>query len=174
MATQGFDFSNLTLRGALDLAILIEEEAQERYLEFADQLEIHHTFEAACFFRRMSETEARRRAALRRRRRRLFQDAPRAIPNAMRTDVKAPDYDEVRAFMTAREAVNTVLHAEERAEAFFLHALPRTRDPEVRALFDKLLHEEVREQERLNDELAALPADSGRDPQDFADEPVAH
>ena len=40
------DFAALSLQDALDLAILIEEEAQERYLEFVDQMQQHHTPEA--------------------------------------------------------------------------------------------------------------------------------
>ena len=31
MAIQGIDFANLSLKDALDLAILVEDEAQERY-----------------------------------------------------------------------------------------------------------------------------------------------
>ena len=50
----GIDFSALTLKDALDLAILIEEEARERYEDFADQMEQHHTPEAGRFFRFMA------------------------------------------------------------------------------------------------------------------------
>ena len=41
MSVQGIDFSRLSLLDALDLAILIEAEAQERYEEFAHQMTIH-------------------------------------------------------------------------------------------------------------------------------------
>ena len=50
MATQGIDFSQLSAQDALDLAILIEEEAEERYQEFAHQMDVHHTPDAAGFF----------------------------------------------------------------------------------------------------------------------------
>jgi hypothetical protein len=51
------DFASLTLQDALDLAILIEEEAKERYEEFADNLSLHHTPEAAHFFTTMAGTQ---------------------------------------------------------------------------------------------------------------------
>ena len=58
MSTSGIEFSTLTLRDGLDLAILIDEEAGERYEELADQMEVHHTPEAASFFHLMSSREA--------------------------------------------------------------------------------------------------------------------
>ncbi len=53
------DFSSISLRDTLDPATAIEEEAQERYEEFAEQLEAHHSPEVAKFFRFMSENEIR-------------------------------------------------------------------------------------------------------------------
>ena len=48
MATlMGIDFAALSLKDALDLAVLIEEEAKERYEDLAEQMELHHTPEAA-------------------------------------------------------------------------------------------------------------------------------
>jgi len=174
MPTASLDFSKLNLRDALDVAILVEEEARERYDEFADQLEIHHTQPAARFFRSMSRKESRREAVLRRRREHLFHDEKPCVCRAQLCDVKAPDYDEVRVFMTAREAVRTALDAEEKARTFFVAALPETRDPEASALFERLLRDEIQLQHRLRRELAALPADPTFDLQDFVDEPVEH
>ena len=52
------DFASLSLMDALDLAILIEDEAKERYEDFAAQMEQHRTPEAAKFFRLMAVNEA--------------------------------------------------------------------------------------------------------------------
>ena len=68
------DFATLSLQDALDLAILIEEEAKERYEEFADQLAKHHTPEAAQFFQTMAGNEAKHGADLLMRRQALFGD----------------------------------------------------------------------------------------------------
>ena len=125
MNVQGIDFSQLLLRDALDLAILIEEEAHERYEEFADQMDLHHTPEAAAFFRFMSANESKHGTQLLERRIALFGSAPRQVSRAMLWDVEAPDFDQARAFMTARQAMQAALHSEEKAHAFFVAALPQ-------------------------------------------------
>ena len=77
MPIRSLDLSRLSLKDALDLATLIEEEAHERYLELADQMEKHRTPEAARFFRFMAENEAKHGAELAERRRALFGDYKR-------------------------------------------------------------------------------------------------
>ena len=72
--TVGLDFNKLTLCEALDLAVLVEEEAMERYGELADQLEQHRTPQAARFFRYMEKNEAKHRATLAAKRKELPAD----------------------------------------------------------------------------------------------------
>ena len=171
--TRKIDFATLDLQDGLDLAILIEEEAMDRYDEFADQMEIHRTPEAAAFFRFMSGNEARHGEELRRRRDRLFPGEPRLVSRTMLYDVEAPDYDQARAFMTPRQAMQSALTSEEKAHDFFLSALPRIQDPEVRSLFEELRDEEVEHQDLVKKEIAKLPPDSGPPPEGFVDDPVA-
>ncbi len=170
----GIDFATLSLQNALDLAVLIEEEARERYEELADQMEIHHTPEAAHFFRVMADNEEKHRSALAARRRERFGDAPSTVTRAMLFDVEAPDYDEARAFMTVRAALQTALRSEAKAHAFFAAALPRLQDAEVRTLFDELRNEEIAHQDMVRRQLAAAPPDPGLSADDFADEPIGH
>ena len=150
---KGVDVVALGLRDALDLAVLIEEEARDRYEELADQMEIHHTFEAARFFRFMAGNEERHRSTLAARRRARFGDAPAVVTRAMLFDVEAPDYDEVRTFMSVRAALGIALRCEEKAHAFFDEALPRLLDAEVRALFEDLRREEVDHQALVREQL---------------------
>ena len=171
---QGIDFARLSLRDALDLAILIEEEAKERYEEFADQMDIHHTPEAAKFFRFMSGNEEKHRAQLAARRAERFRDSPSAVKRTMLFDVEAPEYDEARAFMTARAALQAALRSEKKAHAFFVAALPQLTDAEVKALFEELRDEEVEHQELVEKELAKLPPDPTLPAEDFSDDPVGH
>jgi rubrerythrin len=175
MATQGIDFHGLSAYDALDLAILIEEEAEERYCEFAQQMEIHHTPDAAAFFRFMAENEARHRADLAERRAEQFGDAPRRVTRSLLWDVEAPDYDEARAFMSPRRAMETALRCEQKARAFFVDALGEIRDPSVRSIFEELRDEETQHEELVRGELAKLPAEAGTDvdPEDFTDEPTS-
>jgi rubrerythrin len=172
MTTRGLDYASLTLRDALDLAVLIEEEACERYQEFTDQMELHHTPDAARFFRYMAENEEKHRAELAARRRELFADQPSRVRREMLFDIEAPDYDQARAYMTAREALETALVSERKAWAFFDQVLPHVRDASVRALFEELLEEELHHQELVNKELGKLPPDDRFRHEDVEDEPV--
>jgi rubrerythrin len=167
------DFAALSLQDALDLAILVEEEAQERYLEFVDQMEQHHTPEAAKFFATMAKNEQKHGEELRARRRSLFGDAPRRMKRSMLWDVEAPDYDQPRAFMSAREAMKVALVSETKAHEFFVNALPHVADPEVKRLFQELRDEELLHQSLVREALGNLPERGEPDPGDYEDEPVA-
>jgi rubrerythrin len=170
--TRGIDFATLSLKDALDLAIRVEEEAYERYSELADQMELHDTPEAARFFRFMMGNEDKHRAELAERRRELFADAPSAITRAMIFDVEAPEYDEARAFMTVRQALQTALRAEEKAHAFFLAALPQIENASVKTLFEDLCAEEVEHQDMVRREIEKAPPDPAIPTEEFADEPT--
>jgi rubrerythrin len=173
MSTTGIDFTTLRLRDALDLAILIEEEAAERYRELASQMQLHHTPEAAAFFRFMVGNEETHRTQLTGERAALFGNEPSVVTRAMLWDVEAPDYDEVRASMTQRQALEVARRSEEKAYAFFVEALPSVGNPEVKKLFEALRDEEVEHKRLLDAELAKLPPDPPVDPSDYEDEPVA-
>ena len=168
----GIDFERLTLRDALDLAILIEEEARDRYVEFAEQRATHDTPEVADFFARMSRIEERHRMELLQRRRTLFGNTPSGVERRNIFDVEAPEYEAARAFMGVRQALETVLAAEVKAHAFFNEALPRVKDPELKALFEELRDEEVQHQALVNGELARRP-EKPDDSEAYADDPVA-
>lgn len=167
------DFATLDLRDALDLAMLIEEEARERYEEFALQMEVHHTGEAAGFFRAMAGYEKAHGDALALRRQVLFPDAPRRVGRSMVWEEEAPGYEAVRAFMTPREAMQVALGAERKAQRFFEEALPHVLDPEVKTLFTELHEEEIHHEALVEAQIAKLPPDPAATPEDFADEPVA-
>lgn len=168
------DFKTLSILDALDLAILVEEEAQERYVELAEQMEQHHTPEAGEFFRTMARNEEKHGAELRERRQRLFADQPRRVTRSMLWDVEAPDYDEARAFMSARQAMGVALRAETKAHEFFVKALPSISNDEVRTLFEELRDEEVLHQTLVREALRNLPPGPEPDPETYEDEPVAH
>ncbi len=166
------DFSKLDLTDALDLAILIEEEARERYEEFASQMETHHTEEAAAFFRFMAANEEKHGSELAARRRALFSDAPRRVDRSLLWDVEAPGYEKAHAFMSPRQALEVALQSEIKAYRFFESALPQVADEGVRKLFTELLGDEVQHQDLVRREMAKLPPEP-LDSEEFADEPVA-
>jgi erythrin-vacuolar iron transport family protein len=167
------DFAQLSLQDALDLAILIEDEAEDRYLEFVDQMEQHHTPEAARFFALMARNEQKHGTELRSKRRSFFGEAPGQVTRSQLWDVEAPDYDQPRASMSARQAMEVALASEQKAYEFFARALPHIADAEVRTLFEELRDEEVTHQSLVREAMRALPAERPVDPADYEDPPVA-
>ena len=169
---RNIDFERLSLQDALDLAIMIEEEAAERYEELAAQMEVHHTPEAAQFFHFMVKNETKHGEELTARRKQLFGDAPRNVDSSMVWEVEAPEYEKVRVFMTAKDALTVALQSEEKAFRFFEGAVKYVKDDEVLKLFEELKQEEIEHQDLVKKELAKLSADAKVDVSDYADEPV--
>src|SRR5262249_20775453 len=167
------DLTTLDLRDALDLAVLVETEARERYEELAAQMETHHTEETARFFRSMAENEARHGGELEARRRKLFGDTPRRLDASALFEVEAPEYERVRAFMTLREALDVAKAAEEKAHRFFTAGLALPLPSSVRSLFVELQGEEIRHLWLVEREREKLPPEDVVAPEEFADEPVS-
>lgn len=168
------DFASLSLLDALDLAILIEDEARERYEEFADQMELHHTPEAAHFFREMAVNETKHGTELTKRRQALFPTEPRRVTRDMLWDVEAPDFDEARMFMSVHDAMDVAFAAEVKAHDYFAAALEHVTNPDVKTLFAELRDEEIEHQEMVKAATANLPPRPEENPDDYADEPVGH
>jgi 2-oxoglutarate ferredoxin oxidoreductase subunit beta len=164
----------LSLRDALDLAALVEEEARDRYSELADQLRVHRTPEAAAFFDRMSGLEEIHRSNLAKRRKEQFGSEPVSVTREMFFDIEAPEYDQARVHMNVHAALKVALTSETKAHAFFVQALKRVSDPAVVALFTELRDEEVEHQALVKAELAKLPPEPMSPPDAGTDEPVAH
>jgi erythrin-vacuolar iron transport family protein len=150
--TIGIDFSRLDLRGAFDLAILIEEEAQLRYEHFTRIVDGG----ALDVFKMMVRNEAKHRAELVSKRDVLFRNDPRRIETSLLDDVEAPDPDGVGEHISAREALEVALAAEIRAYEFYSSAVPHVTDPEVRAFFEELREEELEHQHLLRAKIAQL------------------
>ena len=149
------DFAHLDLRGAFDLAIMIEEDAQVRYEEFSRLLADHPTG-AAAVFRDMAVNEAKHRTELEARRRMLFQKDPPRIEISVIDGVERPDLSELDLPISARQALEIALAAEKRAYAFYRNAIPYVKDVGVRKFFEELAEEEIEHQQLLQDKIDAL------------------
>ncbi|MGD8439250.1 MAG: ferritin family protein [Holophagae bacterium] len=167
------DFTELSIRDTLDLAIAIEEEAKERYDEFSAQLEAHHTPEVAKFFRFMSANEVKHAELLAAERSRLFGSEASTADTSVVIEVEAPSYEGARAFMSIQEALDVALAAEVKAYEFYRDALEQVEDESMKELFIKLRDEEVRHQEMIKEIMAKVPDLDTFDPEDFVDEPTA-
>jgi rubrerythrin len=154
---QKIDFAKLTLKDALDLAILIEEEAKVRYDEFARLVGGRYTGDADEVFKNMAGYEAKHRDDLRARRQKLFGNAPVTVSADAIDDVEAPDRGQPRVFMSPRQAMEVALVSEEKAWSYFHEALGHVKDADVRKLFEELRAEEKQHQEYIKKAMATLP-----------------
>lgn len=152
------DLARMDLRDALDLAILMEEEARQRYLEFSKLVGGRYPGDASDIFKLMASYEEKHGEQLTSRRRSLFQDAPRRVSMEMLDDLEAPDQGQPRVFMSARDAVEVAIRSEEKAWTFFDEALRTVKDPAVKELFKELRAEEAEHKKLLVKRLAKLPA----------------
>jgi rubrerythrin len=166
------DFATLSLQDALDLAILVEEEAEERYRELAELVGGRYEGDAADVFRGMIQNEAKHKDQLAARRRRLFGDAPRRVSREMFWEIEAPDYGKPRVFMSPRQAMEVALASEVKAYEFFDTALHHLENAEVKALFEELRGEEHQHQRMLEKHMEGMPPGPDVEEQD-ADEPPA-
>jgi rubrerythrin len=151
------DVRTLSLKDALDLAIAMEEESQDRYEAFAKITGGRYAGDASDMFRQMAGYEARHRANLAAKRRELFGEDPRRITAEDLDDLEAPDRGAPRTFMSGRQALEVALVSEEKARDFFASALREVKDKEVRALFQDLMQEEERHAGLVRGRLEGLP-----------------
>jgi rubrerythrin len=151
------DFAKLSLMDALDLAILIEIEAHQRYKVFAAQLGHRGPGDASSFFKLMAENEAKHGEQLAERRKKLFGDIPVKVSLDDLFDVEAPDMGEIRSTMSTRQAYQVGLAAEQKAYYFYDEALGHITHPEIRALFTELRDEETEHVRMLEEGMAKLP-----------------
>jgi rubrerythrin len=151
------DLSKLSLMDALDLAILIEEEAHQRYKLFASQFGTTGRYDAGSFFASMAENEAKHGNEILKRRMELFGKTPMKLKLDDLYDVEAPETGAPRRGMSTVQAFELGLAAEKKAYDFYDMALPGITDSDVRTLFTELRDEESEHVAMLKKEMAKLP-----------------
>ena len=164
MATQ-IDVSRLNLQDVLDMAVLIEKEAEERYLLFAEQIGKRYPGDAADFFAMMARNEQKHGVDLAERRRLLFGNAPSRVAGMMKgAEVEAPEMGKAVRYMTPRHALEVALASETKAYEFYDRALANDiQDPGARNLIKDLRDEEAEHQRLLNEMKARYPDTSKTD-----------
>jgi rubrerythrin len=148
---------------ALDLAVLIEEEAYRRYKMFSGQIGRRFPGDAASVFAGMAENEAKHGKELLDRRQKKFGNAPAKVSMDDLFDVEAPDMGAPRANMSALAAFELALDSEQKAFNFYDQALPHVTDPEIRELFTELRAEEVEHVRMVKEAIAKLPPGSDQE-----------
>jgi rubrerythrin len=160
------DFAQLSLMDALDIAILVEIEAFERYTLFTNQLGHRYPNDASAVFRRMAESEKKHANELSQRRKALFGDAPVVVNKDSLFDVEAPEIGSPRWNMSPFKAFQLVLSSEEKAFAFYDEALSYVNNTEVHTLFSELRNEEAEHVRMITEFITALPPEAHIDLED--------
>jgi erythrin-vacuolar iron transport family protein len=163
------DFSTLDLMDALDLAILIEAEAQERYKFFVEQIGRRDAVDAASIFETMAMNEEKHGRQLADRRRELFGDKPMRVNKTAIFDVEAPEFGAPRWNMSPLKAFQLALASEEKAYGFYDEAIKYVKVPAVRELFAELRQEETEHVRMVKDAIKVLPPGSDVDLEDQDD-----
>lgn len=153
MAERKIDFSTLTLGGALELALLMEEDARDRYAELARRFASNAP--VAEFFQRMGKAESHHAQELLERRRAGFGDDDFTVTEDMIPKMQTALPDDAAA-VTPKQALELALLAEQQSAAFYAAALSEVRDPRVKQLFTSLEHEEREHEKRVRRELSRL------------------
>lgn len=156
------DFKNFTLKDTLDIAILMEEESRDRYLEIADQLGSSHPGDASEFFIQMSQNEEMHRKELSEERKKLFGNEVSELSESIKDDMRyteALPYDEVRLFMPKRQALELALACEIRAFNIFQKAASQVLDPKVKSIFLNLRDEEKKHQVYITNLISKTTSD---------------
>jgi erythrin-vacuolar iron transport family protein len=166
----GINFSKLTLMDALDLASLIEVEAYQRYLLFAEQIGPCGPGNAAAVFLSMAENEKKHGEQLAQRRLAMFGRAPARVTRDDIFDVEAPDVGAPYWNMSTLKAFEVALASEKKAYEFYDRALLTTKLSDVETLFHELREEEAEHVRMIEEIIAKLPPEAALDIEDV-DEP---
>jgi rubrerythrin len=132
------DFSRLDEQDVLDLAIEVEQEAEDSYLQLASWVASDGNREASEFFTRMAGFEARHRQQLAGRRLELFGDTPPRHSATAAWEVEQPDYDRIGKAVDLEHAFELGMEAERRAGQYYSEAISYASTPQVVELFQAL------------------------------------
>jgi rubrerythrin len=143
-------------------AIAIEEEAAERYAEFAEHMDDEGREDLARVFAMLAATEAEHLEALERRTSgvKLPAIAPGRYSWLYGQSPEAPVRELVYRLMTPRQALSIALDAERRAQAFFEQVCWSADDPALRSLAREMAAEEREHVGLITSMLGDMPAKS--------------
>lgn len=147
------DFSKMDGRDALDIAIVIEDEAQLAYEHLAEWVGSDGNTEAAEFFNRMAVREKRHKKEITERRIELYGNAPTRHDEDAPWQAEVPDYESLNKEVSLEDAFNVAMGAETRAHDFYAEAIEYIEDETVVELFDWLRKAEIEHQRMLSEEM---------------------
>jgi rubrerythrin len=145
------------------IALAMENEAVDRYTEFADTMETHNNREVAAMFRTMAGYEAKHATQI------MAEMGWKSAPAVPRELVRWPGYespeavpvDDVHYLMQPWHALQLALAAERRAEAFFAELVRAAENDAVRRAAEELRAEEAEHVALVQEWLTKVPQPAG-------------
>ena len=147
------DFSKINAQDALDIAIVIEDEAELAYEHLADWVAGDGNTEASDFFRRMAVREKRHKEEISQRRKELFGDAPPRHDEDAPWQVEVPEYESLGREVSLEDAFKVAMGAENQAHDFYAEAIDFIEDPQIVELFEWLRKAEIEHVRMLTEEM---------------------
>ncbi len=149
----------ITWTDLLARAYTIEREAEYRYADLADQMEVHNNLELAKLFRKMAAVEAKHAEHIKDRAE--GQVLPHLSPLAGHwPGAEAPENigpEDMHYLMTPHHALKLALAGEQQAAAFFEEMAKIAADAPTRALAEELAAEEREHVRMAEEQLARYP-----------------
>jgi rubrerythrin len=138
-------------------AYAMEIEANERYTQFADQLETHNNLEVAKLFRKLADIEALHAKNILAR---MAWPSLPAMPPPFAGDGEGPEtapFESVHYLMQPYHALEIALRGELRAQQFFEQFAAAAGSPEVRAAAKEMAEEEREHAELIRAWMKKVP-----------------
>jgi rubrerythrin len=153
----------------MSYAVALETEAEQRYLDLADQMEVHNNVDVATLFRTLAHYEAEHAKRLDARAEEL--EARELLPGqAVWPDAEPPEnvgHLDAHYLMTPAQALQLALAAERRALAFYREVALNSSDGPLRSAADAMAAEEEQHVRMVEAMLARYP----ETPADWNDDP---
>jgi len=150
---------SLTVEHMMARAYAIEREAEARYADLADTMQVHNNPELAELFGKMAEIEGRHAAKIKARA--AGAELPYISPLAYRwPGTEAPENVDISVahyLMTPHHALKMALAGEQRAVAYFKDLAGIAADADARALAEEFVEEEREHVRLIEDWLAKFP-----------------
>jgi rubrerythrin len=153
------DPAKITVPQLLARAYAIEREAQHRYEDLADQMEVHNNLELAALFRKLASLEAKHAEQIKARG--DGKELPYISPLAYRwPGVEAPENAELASahyLMTPHHALKMALAGEERSMRFYTELAEQAADEDANKLALEFAEEEREHIQWVKEWMAKYP-----------------
>jgi len=150
-----FDFSMLDAMDILDLAIYVEQEAEDNYDQLAAWSR-HDNPEATAFFEKMAGWEKLHGSQVTEKRKELFGDTPPKYSSNVAWEVEVPDFDKIGDDLTLEQALEIAYDAETRAREYYEGVMEYISDEETLALVEDLRDAEIKHQKLVKEQMDQL------------------